>query len=220
MTAPRAILYGVGSPYAADLEEVCRRALVELVGFVANVEGETFASAAAPLLRPTDLIPAYADVAFVVPLIGPAFRHAAAAEARALGLKPLARLVDPSAVVAASAVMGEGVSVNAAVVIGAASRLGEQVLVNRSASIGHHCVLEPYVTIGPGAVLAGGVRLGRGVFVGAGAVLLPEVEIGANTVVGAGAVVTRSAPAGCVLVGNPARVVKTGVAGYRDRGAP
>lgn len=52
------------------------------------------------------------------------------------------------------------------------------------------------------------VRIGRGAFLGVGAIVLPGVTIGTNSYVGAGAVVTRDVPDRCVVVGNPARVVK------------
>ena len=48
----------------------------------------------------------------------------------------------------------------------------------------------------------------RGSWIGANAIILPGVEIGQGAVVGAGSVVTKSVPAGCVAVGNPARVVR------------
>jgi acetyltransferase-like isoleucine patch superfamily enzyme len=41
--------------------------------------------------------------------------------------------------------------------------------------------------------------------------VLPGVEIGDRVIVGAGSVVTRSVPSGCIVVGNPARVVQTDV---------
>ncbi|HRI12548.1 MAG TPA: acyltransferase [Verrucomicrobiota bacterium] len=52
------------------------------------------------------------------------------------------------------------------------------------------------------------VVIGDRVWIGARCVILPGVEIGSNSVVGAGSVVTRSIPARCVAVGNPARIVK------------
>lgn len=53
-----------------------------------------------------------------------------------------------------------------------------------------------------------GPILRRGCAIGLGAILLPGIEIGERAVVGAGAVVTRSVPAGVLVMGCPAHVVK------------
>ena len=53
------------------------------------------------------------------------------------------------------------------------------------------------------------VVLKRNCWIGAGATILPGVTVGENAVVGAGSVVTRDVEANTVIVGNPARVVKT-----------
>ncbi len=45
-------------------------------------------------------------------------------------------------------------------------------------------------------------------YVGAGAVILPGVEIGEYALVGAAAVVTKDIPAGAVVVGSPARIIR------------
>jgi len=47
------------------------------------------------------------------------------------------------------------------------------------------------------------------VWLGGGAIVLAGVTVGRNAVVGAGAVVTRDVPANTVVVGNPARVIRT-----------
>jgi len=52
-----------------------------------------------------------------------------------------------------------------------------------------------------------GVVLGDNVWVGSNCVVLPGVTIGNNSVIGAGSVVTKSVPAFCVAVGNPAKVI-------------
>jgi acetyltransferase-like isoleucine patch superfamily enzyme len=48
----------------------------------------------------------------------------------------------------------------------------------------------------------------RGASIGSNATILCGVEIGERAVVGAGAVVTKSVPAGAVVAGNPARIVR------------
>ena len=79
--------------------------------------------------------------------------------------------------------------------------------------------LEDEVFIGSGARLAlhefranqfvaGRLSVRRRALIGAWALLGPGVEIGAGATVAAGAVVTRDVPAGCIALGNPARIVR------------
>ena len=49
----------------------------------------------------------------------------------------------------------------------------------------------------------------RGASIGSGATLLCGITIGENAMVGAGSVVTKDVPAGAIVAGNPARVVKS-----------
>lgn len=55
------------------------------------------------------------------------------------------------------------------------------------------------------------VMVGEYVWIGANALILPGVHLGDGSVIGAGAVVTKDVPAGAVVGGNPARILK-----YRD----
>jgi acetyltransferase-like isoleucine patch superfamily enzyme len=54
-------------------------------------------------------------------------------------------------------------------------------------------------------------RIGQRCFIGGRALILPGVEIGDDCIVGAGAVVTKSVPAGSIVVGNPAQVIRSGM---------
>ena len=48
------------------------------------------------------------------------------------------------------------------------------------------------------------------------AVVLPDVSIGENAVIGAGCVVRESVPPRTLVGGNPARVLRSEIAGYKD----
>ncbi|MDH7572891.1 MAG: acyltransferase [Clostridia bacterium] len=54
----------------------------------------------------------------------------------------------------------------------------------------------------------GRVEIGRDVLIGANATVLPGVKIGDGAMVAAGSVVTRDVPAGAVVAGVPARMVR------------
>jgi len=56
---------------------------------------------------------------------------------------------------------------------------------------------------------AGAVIIGNKLFVGVNAVILRNVRIGDNRVIGTGAVVTADIPANSLVVGNPAKVVRS-----------
>ena len=56
---------------------------------------------------------------------------------------------------------------------------------------------------------AGVVIIGNNVFIGVNAVIWRNVRIGDNSVIGAGAVVTGDIPANSLVVGNPAKVVRS-----------
>ncbi|MDK7243585.1 DapH/DapD/GlmU-related protein, partial [Neisseria subflava] len=62
------------------------------------------------------------------------------------------------------------------------------------------------------AVTNGGpIVIGRDVFVGQYAIVLGGVTIGDGSVVGAGSVVTKDVPAGAIVAGVPAKILKNGV---------
>lgn len=212
----RCVLYGVGSGYVHEVHEMLMRVGWEVVGLVANVEDVLYPESIGKVVGVSSIPADWLDAAVVIPLVTPGHRQSVEIEARAVGFDTFPSVVDPTSVVSPSASIAPGTTVNAGVVIGANSRLGPFTCVNRSASVGHDVDVSDFASIGPGSVLCGEVQVGLGGFVGAGAVILSSLTVGSNAVVGAGAVVVRDVEPNTVVVGNPARVIRTGAPGYND----
>jgi len=123
------------------------------------------------------------------------------------GLAPLTAR-HPTAFVAADARLGEGSQVLAQTAVCVEAVLGRACIVNTGATVDHECRLGDGVHVCPGAHLAGCVTVADLATVGTGATVLPRVSIGRGAVVGAGAVVVEDVPAGVVVAGNPARIIR------------
>ena len=66
----------------------------------------------------------------------------------------------------------------------------------------------PGISPSKAPMVAGKVKIGHHCWIGAKVIILKDVELGDGCVVGAGAVVTKSFPAGSVIAGVPARLLK------------
>jgi sugar O-acyltransferase (sialic acid O-acetyltransferase NeuD family) len=207
-------MFAVGTNYASEVVEILRRLGQPIHGLVANIADAPVPQGVGPIAEAGAIPTSWRRRPVVVPLTTPGHRKFAVDHARALGFRRFPAVVDPTAIVASTATLGEGAVVNAGAIIGAHARLGAFSSLNRGSSVGHHVTLGDYVSLGPGCVLCGHVSIGPGGYIGAGAVLLPEVTVGGNAVVAAGAVVMADVPERSVVMGNPARIVQEGIAGY------
>ena len=121
---------------------------------------------------------------------------------RGLVIKPHVRVKDPRKLsVGDHCWIGEGVWVDSIEAV----TLGDEVCLSQGAYLctGGHDHTRPTFDL-----IARPITVHSQAWVGAKAVLLPGVTVGAGAVVAAGAVVTRDVPAGAVVGGNPARVLK------------
>ena len=89
------------------------------------------------------------------------------------------------------------------ITVGEGSNIQDRCVLHEETVIGKNC------TIGHGAIIHG-CTIGDNTTVGMGAIVLTGAQIGENCIIGAGALVTGKtiAPAGSLLLGSPAKVVK------------
>ena len=128
------------------------------------------------------------------------------AEAEGFGLPVL---IHPRAAVSRFAVIGPGTIVNNQAAVNANAKIGKGCIVNTGATVGHDCELGDFVHVAPGASLAGETVIGERCWIGMHSAVIERVKLGSGVVVGAGAVVLKNVADHQLVVGIPAKIVKT-----------
>ena len=122
-------------------------------------------------------------------------------------------LICDGARVSGDVTLGKGVSVwynavlrgdDGAVTVGENTNIQDCAVLHEETHVGAGC------TVGHGAIVHG-CTVGDNVLIGMGAILLNGARIGDDCIVGAGALVTGKldAPAGSMILGSPAKVVRS-----------
>lgn len=86
---------------------------------------------------------------------------------------------------------------------------GFGVVINEKAVIGDNVTIRQCTTIGNSTRFSGCPVIEDNVDIGANVIIIGNIIIGRNCTIGAGSVLTKNIPANSVVVGNPARVIRT-----------
>ncbi len=111
--------------------------------------------------------------------------------------------------------VGPFVEIQKNVIIGESTRIQSHSFICEGVTIGNHCF------IGHGTMFTNDLFdspnieswimrktiVGNNVRIGSNVTILP-IAIGDNVIIGAGAVVTKDVSAGCVIAGNPAKIIR------------
>lgn len=116
-------------------------------------------------------------------------------------------IIDPSAVVAKDAVIGEGTYIGRNAVVNTDAKIGMNCIINTSAIVEHECIVGDFSHLAVAAVICGQTQVGDECFLGANSTVIQRLKISDRCVVGAGSVVLSSIGSDCTVVGVPAKVI-------------
>ena len=144
-----------------------------------------------------------------------------------LDMKNVRARIEPGALIRDNVTIGKNAVIMMGAVINIGAIIGDGTMIDMGAVLGGRATVGRNCHVGAGAVLAGVIEpasatpvvIEDDVLIGANAVVIEGVRVGKGAVVAAGAVVIEDVPAGAVVAGCPARVIKQVDAGTSQKTA-
>lgn len=105
--------------------------------------------------------------------------------------------------------IGNGVLLTALSQVGVDATISDNCMLLANSYVGHDSFLDRFAHIATNAVVGANVHVGKAVHVGSNATIREKITIGDFSLIGAGAVVIKDVPPNSIVVGNPARILRT-----------
>ncbi len=118
-------------------------------------------------------------------------------------------VIDPTSVIPKDyCKIGNGVLIAPYSQLSPDATISDNCMLLANSFVGHDSFLDHFAHLATNAVVGADVHVGKMVHIGSNATIRECVKIGDYSIVGGGAVVTKDVPENCIVVGNPARILK------------
>lgn len=143
----------------------------------------------------------------VIALGQPSSRQRLREELEALDVA-FGQVIDPSAVVSDTAILGRGIIVSPHAIVASVARLDDNVALNAKAIVGHDVRIGRDTVISSMVNVGGASTVGACSYIGMGAQIKEKRTIGDRTIIGMGSVLHDNVGDDLIVLGNPARPVR------------
>lgn len=119
----------------------------------------------------------------------------------------LATVIDDTAIISPTAVIGSGCIIGPYSFISSHTILDENIMLEIKTIIGHDITIGKHSVISSGCVVGGNASIGKESFIGLNSTIKERVNIGNNSIIGMQTSVFSDIGDGLIALGNPARVI-------------
>jgi len=124
-------------------------------------------------------------------------------------IKRFASLIHPTAIIPYGyCKIGHGVLFAPFTQLSTDTFISDNCILLANSFVGHDSYLDRFAHVATNGVIGANVHIGKGVHIGSNATIREKIVIGNFSLVGAGSVVLKDVESNCIVVGNPARILK------------
>lgn len=121
----------------------------------------------------------------------------------------LISVIDKTSLISKNTSLGEGNFFGKLSIINSGVKIGNNNIINTKALVEHGCIITDHCNISTNVTLNGDVKVMKNSFIGSSAVINGQLTIGKNSIIGSGSVVISNVANNNVVVGVPAKFIRS-----------